>query len=238
MQRGFSALFLLIIAVISVGTILGAFYFKSGINKKLESKPKYSFGAIPDTSEQLAKADKEFINSSLEFKLIYPPGTFVKEDSEEFFNKRSAGEDTRNGDLRKNFANNVGYQPGEVKGLVAVLAKADDFDSAPLQIWVFNNPDNLSIDEWYQNYWYYPFIWGDFSKDGRTKIAPVEDLSLPGLGAKSAVIDYQPGKPKFVYVSNKGKIYLFKQLTGGDQILSSFRFIDSIEPDKTATYSK
>ena len=110
-------------------------------------------------------------------------------------------------------------------GAAVVLGKDGNFDTNPLTVWVFDNPQDLSIDAWYKNYWYYPFVWGDFTYTGKFELAPKKEATISGQIAKSGVIDYQPGKPKFVYLSRDKKMYLFRIIgESGDKILQSFKF--------------
>src|SRR3989344_676485 len=95
----------------------------------------------------------------------------------------------------------------------------------------FDNPNDKSIDVWYKDYWYYPFVWGDYTSMGKITLAPKDEATVSGQMGRSGVIDYQPGKPKFIYVSNSSKMYLFRIIgEDGDKILSTFKFTDqSIE---------
>lgn len=163
---------------------------------------------------------KTYNNKQLDFQFAYSSKDFtVKEDSEEEFNKRG------NGVFRKNFKGYVAYEPGRFLGAVVVLGKDGNYDTNPFNLWIFDNPNNLTIDEWYKNYWYYPFIWGDYTLR-RNDVAPTDEATISGQIAKSGIIDYQPGKPKFVYISYGKKMYLFRIIgEPGDQILSTFKFI-------------
>ncbi len=127
--------------------------------------------------------------------------------------------------FRKNFKGYVTYEPGKVLGIVAVLDKANSYDTNPFTLWVFDNPEDLSIDAWYQTYWYYPFVWGDYTYTGKFELAPKQEATISGQLAKIGTIDYQPGKPKFVFISKDKKMYLFRIIGNiGDQILSGFKF--------------
>ncbi len=223
MQRGSAQLLAVFIAVIILVT--GGYYY-------LNSKGKNPLSTINTNVASLKTfQSSDYANQSLGFNLTYPKGLTVKEDSEDLFNKRG------NGDFRKNFKGYVGYEPGKFLGAVVVLDKDNSldevassaYDKNPFTVWVFNNDNNLTIDKWYQNYWYYPFVWGDFTYTGKSVLAPKEEATISGTAAKSGVIDYQPGKPKFIYVANKEKIYLFRIIDdtnhSGDQILSSFKFL-------------
>jgi len=167
----------------------------------------------------LTKKDNIYKNSNLGFQFTYSNSLTTKEDTEENFNKRG------NGDFRKNFRGYVQYEPGKFLGAAVVLGKDNSYDINPFTVWVFDNPDNLSIDSWYKNYWYYPFVWGDFTYTGKFELAPKTEATISGQMAKSGVIDYQPGKPKFIYLSKDKKMYLFRIIgSDGDKILQSFKF--------------
>ena len=205
MQKG-SVLPLVILVFVLFGVLGFLYVSKQPTNSVLKS-------AITDNTP------KTYTNTTLNFQFQYSKDLFSKEDSEQEFNKRG------NGDYRKNFKGYVTYEPGKFMGGVAVLDKTNSYDANPFTVWVFDNPNNLSIDEWYKNYWYYPFVWGDFTYTGKTVLAPKQEATISGQMAKSGVIDYQPGKPKFVYISKDKKMYLFRIIgNSGDKVLSSFIF--------------
>ena len=145
----------------------------------------------------------------------------VQEDSEEEFNKRG------NGDFRKNFTYYVTYQPADVLGAVSVLDESGSYEMNPFTVWVFNNANNLTIEQFYEKYWYYPFVWGDYT-ERRENVAPINDATISGQLAKYGVVTYREGSPKFVYLSSNGKMYLIRIINNedniGDQILSTFKF--------------
>lgn len=171
------------------------------------------------------KTEDTYTSNILGIEFKYPLSLSVKEDSEEEFNKRG------NGDFRKNFSGYVEYQPGKFSAAVVVLNKDNSYDMSPLTLWIFDNPDNLTIDAWYKKYWYYPFVWGDFTQKGKVELAPKLESTISGQLSKSGVIDYQPGKPKFIFISKDNKIYLFRLIDdndkNGEKILSSFKFSET-----------
>lgn len=161
-----------------------------------------------------------YTNSQLGFEFQYAKDLTAKEDSEEQFDKRG------NGNYRKNFKGYIWYEPGKVLGAAVVLDKNGSYDTNPFTIWVFDNPDNEDIENWYKNYWYYPFVWGDFTQRNQN-VAPVNESTVSGQMAKSGIVDYREGKPKFVYISNYGKMYLLRIIGDeGDKILESFKFLE------------
>ncbi|MDD5415506.1 MAG: hypothetical protein PHE48_00700 [Candidatus Daviesbacteria bacterium] len=212
MQRGSAQLLVVFIAVTALAA--GGYYYLSAKGKN----PLPAINANVAPLKTLQSSD--YANQSLGFGFTYPKRFFAKDDSEDEFNKRG------NGDFRKNFKGYVGYEPGKFLGAAVVLDKNNDYEQNPFTVWVFNNPQNLSIDNWYKNYWYYPFVWGDFTYSGKVVLAPKEEATISGQPAKSGVIDYQPGKPKFIYVAKDGKMYLFRVIgETGNQILSTFKFL-------------
>ena len=123
----------------------------------------------------------------------------------------------------------MGYAPPEFLGAVAVLDKTGSYDKNPFSVWVFNNNNYLTIEQWFQKYWYYPFVWGVFDYTSKGHIALDQEATVSGETAKSKIVSYQSGEPKYIYVSKNSKMYLFRIIDDkdhtGDQILSSFKFI-------------
>ncbi len=206
MQKGSARLFLILVSLLVL--VGGYFHFNSPKTQILNSPINNPINSV-----------HTFSNSQFEFK--YDKDFKVKEDTEEAFNKRGGG------DFRKNFKGYVMYEPGKFLGAVVVLGKDGNFDTNPFTLWIFDNPQDLSINAWYKNYWYYPFVWGDFTYTGKFSLAPNTEATISGQMAKSGMIDYQPGKPKFVYLAKDKKMYLFRIIgEEGNKILSTFKFIN------------
>lgn len=171
---------------------------------------------------------KTYTDNALNFQFEYPASGFeVVPDNEESYFKISKT------DHRKNFAGYVGYSPpGFVSGVMlkrSVTKIESQYDSIPLILWVFDNPNKLSIDSWFDKYWYYPFIWGIFAQPGKGHIYPGSEATISGQPARSVVVSYQPGKPEFTYVARGDKMFMFKVVKEADekvisQALSRFKF--------------
>ncbi len=220
MQKGFAQPFLIIAGLAIL--VIGGVYLYRGTNKSTNISAitpiKENPIQLPKLINPIEPEFKDYTNT-LGFSFKYAKDLSLKEDTEKEFNQRSGG------DFRKNFAGSVQYQPGTFLTGVVVLDKSSAYDLNPFTLWVFDNPDNLSIDAWYKNYWYYPFVWGDFTYKGKVELAPKDEATISGTLAQSGVIDYQPGKPKFVYLSKEKKMYLFRIIDeSGDKILESFKF--------------
>ena len=213
MQKG-SAL----IAFVLIGFVVifgGGYLFFNYQNQKTPQSFIPTLGKSNDNLETYTNKDFGF-----EFKYLNKDLT-VKDDSEQYFNKRG------NGDFRKNFKGYIGYEPENFLGAVTVLEKVENFDTSPFTLWIFDNSNNLNVDDWYKNYWYYPFVWGDYTIR-RNDVAPVNDATISGRLAKSGVVGYQPGSPKLIYLSDSNKMYLFRIIGDqGEKILQSFKFINS-----------
>src|SRR3989344_1297905 len=221
MQKG-SAQILALITVVAV-VVTGAYFYLSKNQNYLQSANPIKI-AISST--------KIYTNSQLDFEFSYSKDLTAKEDSEELYNLRVVGQTVKAvSDFRKNFKDYVTYEPGKFLGAAVVLAKDNSYGTNPFTVWVFDNPNDKSIDVWYKDYWYYPFVWGDYTSMGKITLAPKDEATVSGQMGRSGVIDYQPGKPKFIYVSNSSKMYLFRIIgEDGDKILSTFKFTDqSIE---------
>lgn len=213
MQKGSATLFLLIAGLVIV-VIISIFSFGFKKPPALQA-PIKSLVAVPSSKIPV------YSNQKLGLEFQYPNKDFkVQEDSEEAFNQRGGG------DFRKNFKGYVGYEPGKSLGVVVVLDSNNDFNKNPLSIWVFENSNNLTIDKWFDQYWYYPFLWGVFDYASKSHIALDKEASISGQLAKYKVVAYQPGSPKFMYVAKGGKIYLFRVIgETGDKILVTFKFL-------------
>lgn len=164
-----------------------------------------------------------YTDSSLKFQFSYPNSDDVVSETEDAYSKRTET------DYRKNFTDYMRYAPPKFVTSVIIKPKtlklgSSQFDIIPLTIWVFENPQNLSPDTWYKNYWYYPFVWGIFVTAQKNAIAPQTDTSVSGVLTKSAVVGYSPGKPEFILVPKGDKMFLFKVMAGGEQTLQSFKF--------------
>ncbi|MCL4365673.1 hypothetical protein M1437_00390 [Patescibacteria group bacterium] len=216
MQKGTATLILLVVGLVMVGFIsLFAFGFPKSLVLPKTSSPVLlkQLTAVSDAKPLIYSNQKlglEFQYLNKDFK--------VQEDSEADYNKRG------NGDFRKNFKGYVGYEPGKFSGAVVVLDKPNSYEVNPFSVWVFDNPDNLTATGWFDKYWYYPFVWGVFDWTSKGHIALDTEATISGKQAKYKIVSYQPGKPKFVYVQNGQKMYLFKVVgDSGDKILSSLK---------------
>ncbi len=211
MQKGTAALFLLIAGLLVMVGIFGIFYFKS---------PKQSVPPLVSKTSPQPPKDLTYNNQKLNLQFQYPIKDWVaKEDTEEAYNQRG------NGDFRKNFKSYVGYEPGKPLGAVVVLGQDQNYDTNPFSLWIFDNPNNLTVDNWFSKYWYYPFLWGVFDYTSKSHITLDTEATISGTPAKSKIVTYQPGKPKFIYAAKDQKIYLFRVIGDtGDKILSTFKF--------------
>lgn len=219
MQRGFAHLLPLLVLLLAL--VGGGWLYLNSQNPKLLPPPT----TTPDNPI----TEKTYSNKDLGFEFKYPAELTAQEDSEEEYFKRS------NGNIRKNFTSYVGYAPGEFLGAVVAFSTEipnrvyDPFGEAPFTVWVFKNPANLTEVQWFNEYWYYPFNWGQFSSADKAKVAPQNDATISGKLAKYGVVSHYPGKPKYIYLSNEGRMYLFRVFTEnnveGEKILNSFKFL-------------
>ncbi|MBI2019586.1 hypothetical protein HYS95_02900 [Candidatus Daviesbacteria bacterium] len=213
MQKGSAHLLLILLSVLVIS--VAAVFFYTNQNKAQKFLNVSPVASVAE--KKVENQQPKYSDADLGFEFTYSKDLTVKKDSEEEFNKRG------NGDFRKNFKGYVGYEPAKFLGAATVLEKNENFETNPFSIWVFENLSELSIDKWFDNYWYYPFVWGVFDYASKTHIALEQEATISGQPAKSKVVSYQPGKPKFVYISKDQKMYLFRIIgEEGERILSTF----------------
>lgn len=240
MQKG-SALPILLMLVFIAAVSTASIYFFHNLNKQATSsgnEPKIE-AQVQVTEEEPAQVEpkqesfiqvlasenqiQKFNSSQLKFEFEYQDSLAVLEETEKGFDERE------NGEFRKNFKNYIGYEPAKFLGAVNVLDAGKSFETNPLTVWVFENTENVSAEVWYKNYWYYPFVWGDFTQR-RNDVAPTQAMTIAGQAAEYGIVTYRPGEPKFIYLSTGGKMYLFKLVNDADntadKILQSFKFLN------------
>lgn len=210
MQKGSALLFVILVGLV-LAVIVGGYVYLN----KLRSNPQSQI------TSQVSNTDKTYHNTALNFEFRYVGKDLsVKEDSEEGFNKRG------NGDFRKNFKGYVQYEPGTFLGAVVVLGKDNSYDTNPFTLWVFADPDDITIDKWFDKYWYYPFLWGVFDFESKGHVTLDKEATVSGVMAKYKIVSYQPGSPKYVYISKGKKMYLFRIIgAAGEKVLSTFKFL-------------
>lgn len=230
MQRGF-ALPLLLMTVLLVSVIaLSYFYLKPTSSTELQTHaqevtvPMQS--ALPASASTYAPvtASQTITDDILKASLTIPQGyKLVRETEEEYF-KRA------NGQISKNFNYYVQYPPAEFAESFYILPNEENnLDKSVLAFWVFQNPNNLTPIDFYKRYWYYPFVWGDYTQ-ARNKIAPEQLIQIGGKDGMYGIVDYRSGKPKFIYLQLADKNLMVQtQLPSennpaGEQVLQSLKF--------------
>lgn len=218
-ERGFTHLFVILLGILLIGGLVigGSFYFKAKTSKETALVKQTSSSPVEPTEQEL-------IYRTFLFKFSIPRGYSVQIDTEEDFYKRSKG------DFRKNFTNYIGYPPPKFVDAYALLDSSKDFENSPFVIWIFDNPENFTIEKWFDEYWYYPFVWGDFT-ERRKAFEPVNEIQIGEQIGKYGIVTYRPDSPKFIYLSLNGKMYMFRILNNNasleKQVLESFKFLNS-----------
>lgn len=221
MQRG-SVLPLLLIFVLVAAIGVGV-YFNQHSKTSTTSEaaaPLKSLQIIPSSSPK----DLTILDDMTGLKFEVPSGLTVKRETEAEYFKRAFG------NIRKNFNYYVLYNPAEFAEAFYVMPSSEtNLDKALLTAWVFQNPDNMDAKAFYSKYWYYPFVWGDFTA-AKNSIAPESIEIIGGKEGFYGMVDYREGTPKFIYIPLKDKNLMMQinlpsegNLTGQD-ILRSFKF--------------
>lgn len=222
MQKG-SALILLtlFLAVISLAIFSGWYYMNNQPKEDLQTPTTVSKKKSPVNSPKASIYE----DAEIGFEISIPEGFEVKEESEEEYFKRAFG------DIRKNFTYYVQYSPPEFANSYYFLKKGEsDPENAALAIVIYKNPENLSPEAFYNKYWYYPFLWGEFNTGEKAKIAPKNIELIAGKEAGTSIVNYRDSNPKFIYLP-VGSKDLMLQLhlptennKAGDDILKSLVF--------------
>lgn len=216
-QNGFAGIFWLAISLSFVGLLVWLFSIKPAPQTKL-TQP-----TVSATNTELKYSDQ-----NLNLRFSYPSKYKLVEDNEQTFIKRG------NTDFRKNFTSYVGYAPPDPISAITLqdpgLLERDSFDKAPFLIWVFDNPDDLSGKDWYERYWYYPFMWGVFTFSQKSQSAPKLENLVSGQLAWKGAVSYQEGSPEYIYLSSNKKMYLIRILAtldslSKDEILQSLKLL-------------
>lgn len=195
-----SALILLVVVSIFVG-VWFVNTFKSDTKQALPSPTP--------VSTRLVYQDNE-----LKFQFEYPDEFEVVNESEEQYSERTKTQ------YRKNFKYYVAYEPPKfIKSFVvkpkSLALTEDQFAKVPFYLWIFENPDKLTSEKWYEKYWYYPFFWGVYDSR-KAEIKPASG---------EAEISFSPGKPKLILLPKDDKMFLFKIMENGGKILETFKLL-------------
>ena len=209
-------------------------------NVAVDPQPKSSPIASPVPEEEEVGRTMDamenpelYVDKDKAIAFLYPNDThLVTIDGEvEYARTTSSG-------IPNSFIQAKGYSPPEVIWALKVEEKkmyqgryGDEFPLTPFAVWVFDNTQLLSISEWFNKYWYYPFTWGNAVQ---TELDKMEPVAIGVIDEKQAY-GYNAGPTprgylKLVYVSQGARIYLF-QLLGEestsleDQIMASFKFL-------------
>lgn len=220
MQRGF-VLPILLIVVLLLSLGVGVYFLQnSRTNTKSEASSPTVNKPLPSVSFHNQTINIE--DAALSFQL--PPGfNFIKETEDEYF-KRA------NGDIRQNFHYYIEYDPVGFSDSFYIVQRGEtDLDKAILAAVIYENPGNLDPMQFYEKYWYYPFVWGDFTSR-RNEISPETSEIIGGKTGGSGIVTYREGSPKFIYLPLPEKNLMLQihlpteNNPTGQDILKSFTF--------------
>ena len=222
MQRG-SVLPLLLVLILILTVGVGVFYIQF---YRTDTTSEAAVAIVPIKTKTLSSPSPAKQVSSIEslgLSFEVPEGFSLKEETEEEYFKRAFG------NIRKNFSGYVLYSPAEFAESFYIVADGENnLDKSILTVWAFQNPESLDPKAFYNKYWYYPFVWGDFSAK-KNNIAPESIELIDGKEGQFGVVDFREEKPKFIYLPlNDKNLMLQIQYPNGSltakEILRSFKF--------------
>lgn len=207
-MRGFVPAQLLL--VLGLVVLTGVVYYRYSGKVNLEIQK-------PLVTQPTPIPENKYENSQFGFNLTLPDDFKVEEETEDEFYKREKA------DYRKNFRGYVESEPAKV--LSTFNVKNSDAKIV-LSLWIFDNPDKLTAENFYNKQWYFPFIWGMFNPPDKKKDAPHQTATISGILANYAEISYQDNIPKFYYLPFNDNMFLLRVLGSdkvGEEILNSFK---------------
>lgn len=218
MQRGSVLPLVLFLICLLVLSAAGFIYFRFLSSKTPDNDTQTTVASPTANSE-----DQVMRDSLLGLKFEIPIKYSVKKETEEEYFKRAYG------NIRKNFGSYVLYSPAEFAEAFYIISDSENnLDKATVTVWVFKNPEGLDAKEFYDKFWYYPFVWGDFTQ-AKSEISPANTELINGREVLSGVVGYRDGKPKYIYLPLMDKELMMQiQFKNEDliakEIVQSFRF--------------
>lgn len=230
-NRGFIGVVMLffVATLVTIGAVYAASQLRvSSINQPLLVLTSSSSPLLTPATPSPTPADLIYTDTDLGFSFTYPPqGYSVVTDNEDKYNALSGA------NQRRNFYQTWWYEPPTlVKGLYVRTDSAENlnqFSLLPFTLWVFDNPDNLTPNQWYDKYWYYPFLWGDY-EPRKLQDGPDQTATISGYPAAYKIVAFQAGNPQFIYIPKDDKMFLIRLFDNGStdslssKILASFTF--------------
>lgn len=230
-------LVLLISLIGLLGYKLGKSTSQSFLNKEKQDTPTSVDSSSTQAVRLLIENPELYVDKQKSISFVFPSDThIVKVDSE---SERSRAE---NSDIPHSFLTVKGFSAPKVLWALKVEEKKPfqgrygmEAQTVPFAVWVFDNSQNLTIDDWFEAYWYYPFTWGSASESEIVKMRPMAKIMIDG--EQAAGYDRGPtprGYLKLYYIGRNDKMYLF-QLLGEEEnsldfeIASTFKFLLPIE---------
>lgn len=153
----------------------------------------------------------------------------MREDNEAEYSKRY------NVQLPDEFLKSFKYSPPKLIGGIRVESRItyqdaydNNYNLTPFSVWVFDNQDDIDIDEWFELYSYYPFRWDHSIPSITGKIRPRSNITIGGILGKTSRPDEGM---QYIYLLQDKRMILIQiweeyQSKGiGSLILSTFRFL-------------
>jgi hypothetical protein len=171
---------------------------------------------------------KTYTNQSPNFSFKYPPNYQIKAETDVDF------ESPNHPQSSKWFEQLQGYQPQLPIAVVTITTPKNSADneteSDPITIYIFNNPETLDADQWFEKYNYYPFYFGSGKEESENPKFPFKLGSLQvSYGKFPSINNYVYALP--VPVNQHMLILSISSEPGSEttsyQILSTFQFTDS-----------
>jgi hypothetical protein len=174
---------------------------------------------------------KTFVENRYGFTLQYPDAQLVLHDDTE--DNKLPIDPTVPEDARPNsrdvFFQTKGYAAPYFVYAVALhtITQENTLAPSPVSLWIFENKNNLSADDWYEQYDYYPFTFGTHIPATIEADKPIQEIIIDGFPGKyHLVVDKAENQMAYIYIPRKNYMMLLavENKVVGRQILATVHF--------------
>lgn len=171
---------------------------------------------------------KTYTNQHLNYDFRYQDNEYdVKEDNEAEYSKKY------NINIPNDFIKSFNYSPPKLINGIRVESREvykgywGKYTTVPFAVWVFENPEKLTINRWFDKFRYYPFRWDSSIPELTEKIRPSNEMTIGGVSALASIAGEGM---QYFYILQDNKIFLLhiweqpQSKNIGNQILSTFQF--------------
>ena len=198
------------------------------------SNSDFPIGNIIPSQDADTQSWKSYADNQYGFSFQYPDTLFTVMDDTETDRTPTPANPEELPDLRDNFFVAKGYDAPHPLYALKITAVDPSNVSNPFSLWIFDNRDGLTPDEWYEKYDYYPFAFGPHIPAPVDAEKPIQNVLVhDALGKYHLRVSEEGGEVAYVYIPHGNTMFLLMINTSlstgeiGNKILSTVRFFPS-----------